>query len=244
MVYFPRREITATPDERGLPYEDVRFETSDGIKLSGWFIPAREPRGVILFCHGNGGNISHRLDTIEIYYQLGLSTFIFDYRGFGKSEGKATEHGTYLDAEAAWNYLLREKNSTPAKSIIIGRSLGGPIAAWLAQKHPPGALIIESSFTSVPDIGAEQYPFLPVRWLARFDYPTMVYLRRIVCPVCIVHSPEDELIPFDHGLQLFETAKEPKKFLTISGDHDSGFLTSGKRYGEGIDSFLSQFAGM
>ena len=242
-IYFPEREITVTPAEIGLSYEAVCFEAADGVKLSGWFVPAERSRGVILFCHGNAGNISHRLESVQVFHRLGLSTFVFDYRGYGQSEGKPTEQGTYLDAEAAWRYLVQKQQVDPTEIIIFGRSLGGAIAAWLARDHTPKALIIESTFTSVRDIGAELYPYLPVRLLSRFDYNAMDYLRQVNCPVLIVHSRDDEIIPFSHGRRLFETANEPKEFLEITGTHNEGFMTSAKRYEDGLDSFISAHVG-
>ncbi len=238
-IYFPQAGIIATPAEIGLRYETVFFKTADEVKLSGWFIPAKESRGVILFCHGNAGNISHRLETIQTFYNLGLSVFIFDYRGYGESEGKPTEQGTYFDAEAAWQYLFQEKKVPSSEIIVFGRSVGGSIAAWLAQDHTVKALIIESAFTSIYDIGRELYPFIPIRLLSRFNYNTMQYLRKISCPVLIVHSRDDEIIPFNHGCKLFEAAVEPKQFLEIRGSHNEGFIISAEQYEAGLDSFIS-----
>jgi fermentation-respiration switch protein FrsA (DUF1100 family) len=240
-IYFPQKEFFETPDETGLSYEDVTFETADGVKLSGWFIPAEKSRGVVLFCHGNAGNISHRMSSIRIFNRLGFSTFIFDYRGYGRSEGKTTEKGTYLDAEAAWRYLAKERHVSSTEIILFGRSLGGAIAARLAQNHTPKALLIESTFTSVPDIAANIYPFLPARLLARFDYNTGEYIKRINCPILVIHSINDDLIPFSHGRQLFEAAQGPKEFLEITGTHNEGFMTSGERYEDGLDGFLRDY---
>jgi len=237
-VYFPTRPIAMTPAAIGLPFEAVRFQASDGVELSGWFVPAEGSRGVVLFCHGNAGNISHRLDTLEILHRLGLGTFIFDYRGYGQSEGRPTEQGTYLDAEAAYRYLVQQRAVDPGEIIIFGRSLGGAVAAWLAQEHTPQALIMESTFTSVPDLAAHLYPYLPVRYLSRFRYNTADNLSRVSCPILIVHSRDDEMIPFSHGRRLFETASEPKEFLEIRGSHNEGFMISADRYEEGLASFL------
>jgi len=239
-IYYPERVLSVTPRSIGLDFENIHFETADGLKLSGWFVPSESARGVILFCHGNAGNISHRLDSIQIFHQLGLDVFIFDYRGYGQSEGKPTEQGTYKDAEAAWRYLIEERQVKPNEVIIFGRSLGGAVASWLAQSHKPGALILESTFTSLPDIAAGLYPYLPVRLLLRFEYNTAEYLGRVDCPVLIVHSRDDEIMPFNHGQQLFESAKEPKKFLETTGTHNNGFITSGKRYEDGLHTFISQ----
>ena len=240
-VYYPESTFSANPSNIGFSFENVSFETTDGVKLSGWFIPCDGARGVILFCHGNAGNISHRLDSIEIFHQLGLDIFIFDYRGYGQSEGKPSESGTYRDVEAAWQYLIKERQCMRDKIIIFGRSLGGAVAAWQTRNHKPGALIIESTFTSVPDLGAKVYPFLPVKLISRFKYDTEGYLEGVNCPVLIVHSPDDEMMPYKHGQRLFEAANEPKEFLKISGSHNEGFIISGKLYEEGLDAFISKY---
>ena len=241
LVYFPTRAIEMTPAAIGLAYEAVRFQAADGIELAGWFVPAEGARGVALFCHGNAGNISHRLDTLQILHRLGLSTLIFDYRGYGQSEGRPTERGTYLDAEAAYHYLVQQRAVDPGEIIIWGRSLGGAIASWLAQEHTPRALILESTFTSVPDIAAHLYPFLPVRLLSRFRYDTLGHVSRVSCPILVVHSRDDEMIPFSHGRRLFEAAGEPKEFLEIRGSHNEGFIVSADWYEERIASFLAAY---
>lgn len=239
-VFFPSRVLTVTPDLIGLVFESVEFTTSDGTKLSGWFIPVEKNSDVILFCHGNAGNISHRLESIRIFHKLGYSIFIFDYRGYGRSAGSPSEKGTYLDVEAAWNYLVNDRKVQSEKIIVFGRSLGGAIAAWLAQNHQPRALIVESTFTSIKDIGAELYPILPIKLLVRMDYNTMKYLQQVACPVLIIHSPDDEIVPFNHGRQLFTCAKKPKTFLVISGSHNEGFLSAGEHYVNGLRDFLTK----
>ncbi len=237
-IYFPERTLSADPRSIGLQFESVSFETADGVKLFGWFIPSQGAKGVLLFFHGNAGNISHRLGSIQIFHQLGLDVFIFDYRGYGQSEGKPTEQGTYMDAEAAWRYLVEERHVSPNEIIVFGRSLGAALAAWLAQSHTPGVLILESAFASLPDIAARLYPYLPIRLLLRFEYNTAEYLSRVNCPVLIVHSRDDEIISFSHGRQLFEMANEPKELLEITGTHNEGFITSGKHYEEGLNAFI------
>ena len=240
-VYYPTYEIERNPRDIYIEYEYIDFKSTDGTALTGWFIPAPEQKGVILFCHGNGGNISHRLDTISILNKLGLSTFIFDYRGYGQSDGKPSEKGTYNDAEAAWLYLTEERG-IPAETIIIhGRSLGGPIAAWLSTKHTPKVCILESTFTSVPDLGSDFYPWLPVRLMSRFHYSTISYIKEITCPILIIHSSEDDLIPYSHGQALFEAAGEPKEFLHIHGSHNDGYVISRERYSAGLKAFLDRY---
>lgn len=241
-IFFPTRSIEATPQNIGLAYESIRFKAKDGISLSGWFVPADDAQNVVLFFHGNAGNISHRLDSIALFHRLGLSVFIVDYRGYGQSEGRISEQGTYLDAEAAWRYLVEQRGVSPEEIIIFGRSLGGGVATWLAGVHPPRALILESTFTSVPDIGAGQFPFVPVRWLARIHYNSLERLRQIDVPVLIIHSPDDTTIPYSHGERLFEAANEPKEFLEIQGGHNEGFIISGNHYQAGIDAFIKKYA--
>ncbi|NOQ46106.1 MAG: alpha/beta fold hydrolase [Desulfobulbaceae bacterium] len=237
---IPSRAVKTTPSAVGLTYESVDVVTGDDLHLDGWFIPAEKARGVILFFHGNAGNISHRLDSLLVFNKLKFNVLIFDYRGYGRSQGKPSEPGTYLDAEAAWQYLLKQRGILPEKIVLFGRSLGSAVAAHLATIHTPGALIIESGFTSVPELGAQLYPFLPVRKLSRLNYNTRENLQKVSCPVLIVHSPDDEIIPFSHGRALYEAAGNPKSFLQLRGGHNDGFLVTGKAYLDGLDGFLKQ----
>ena len=241
MIYYPYSTIEMTPRDRGLTYEEVFFEARDGVKLCGWFIPAQQARGTMLICHGNAGNISNRLETIKLFNRLGLSIFIFDYRGYGKSEGKTDEPGTYADAEAALMWIAEKQTLSHRDIVLFGRSLGGAVAGWLAREYMPKALILESVFTSIPDMGANLYPWLPVRLLAKFRYRTIDYIREVKSPVLIIHSPKDELVPFSQGIQLFEAAHEPREFLEITGNHNEGFLLSGTLYSAGLDAFISRY---
>lgn len=236
---LPSRSVKQSPSTVGLAYESVDLVTSDNIHLDSWFVPAPEERGVILFCHGNAGNISHRLDSLLLFHRLGFSTLIFDYRGYGRSQGSPSEAGTYLDVQAAWNYLTEERSVRPSRIIMFGRSLGAAVAVHQANLHSPGALIIESSFSSVPDLAAELYPFLPARWLSRLDYNVQQQLAAVRCPVLVVHSRDDEIIPFRHGQVLYAAANEPKQFLELRGGHNDGFLLAGQTYTQGLDIFLS-----
>ncbi len=238
---LPSREVIATPEEVGLAYEPVTIVTEDGVSLDGWFIPARQSRGVLLFFHGNAGNISHRFDSLKIFNELGLATLILDYRGYGRSQGRPSEEGTYRDANAAWRYLTEQRRIAGEDIVLFGRSLGAAIAAYLAAKQTPKALIIESAFTSIPDIAAEVYPFLPARWLARFDYNTKAHLRSVSCPILVVHSRDDDIIPFAHGRRLFTAANEPKQFLEIRGGHNDGIFVSRQTYVDGLDAFLTAY---
>ncbi len=229
-LYCPVREMPYTPEELELDYEDVVFKTADGLKLNGWYVPAEGAEFTLLFCHGNGGNMMHRLDSIDIFHKLGLSCFVFDYRGYGRSEGKPSEEGTYLDARAAYRWLARSKKVPRDKIIIFGRSLGGSIAAYLASRVKARGLVVESSFTSYVDIGRKFYPYMPVRWFASFSYRTIDYIKAVHLPVLLIYSRNDEVVPFEFGLELYEAANEPKEFVEIFGSHNDGFLVSGEVY--------------
>ena len=245
LLYLPNiggPGLVATPDDIGLAFEEARFTTEDGVALHGWFIPADGAQRVLLYCHGNGGNISHRLDSIHLFHGLGLSVFIFDYRGYGLSAGRPTEEGTYRDAEAAWRHLRDARGFSEEQVIVYGQSLGAAIAAHVAGERRAAALILESPFTSIADVASRHYWFLPVRWLTRFEYPTVAYVRNVHAPTLVIHSPQDEITPFALGRRVFEQANEPKAFLEISGDHNTGFLLSGARYTDGLRKFIEAHA--
>ncbi|MDH3577803.1 MAG: alpha/beta hydrolase [Gammaproteobacteria bacterium] len=241
MLYLaevPGRALVMTPADVGIDYQDVSIETTDGVTLHGWFIAGRSPQ-VLLFFHGNAGNISHRLDSIVQFQDLGLSVFIIDYRGYGQSEGRTTEKGIYRDADAAWRYLIESRGVVANDIVIFGRSLGASVASRLAIQHQPLALILESSFTSVPDIAQDLYPWLPVRWLSRLSHATLDHVRDVHCPVLVVHSRDDEIIPFHHGETIFASANEPRTLLAIRGTHNDAFLRDERNYIAGLRAFLS-----
>jgi len=221
-VYHPSRHLDATGAELGRAFEDVCFKASDGVELNGWFYPAGDKPSagmVFLNCHGNGGNISHRLGLYRALLEMGASVFSFDYRGYGRSRGTPGEEGTYLDAQAAHRWL-REKGFAERNIIVFGESLGGGIASELCLREETGGLILQSTFTSLPDVGVELYPYLPVRWMGRIKYDTRSKLPRIKVPVLVMHSREDGLIGFRHSQQNFAVANEPKFFCELQGDHN------------------------
>jgi fermentation-respiration switch protein FrsA (DUF1100 family) len=244
LVYFPQveRKLTVTPRAAGLDYEDVSLHTADGVKLHGWWVPAQMARGTVLLLHGNAGNISHRLGYLTMFSRLGYSVLLFDYRGFGTSGGNPGEAGTYRDAESAWQHLTEARKVKARDIVIVGESLGGGVATWLALKYPPRALILASTFTSIPDLGARIYPWLPVRLLARIEYPNLERIRQIEVPVLIAHSPTDDVIPFAHGEALFAAAREPKEFLALSGGHNDGFLFAREEWVVAVGAFLERAA--
>ena len=244
LVYFPQveRELATTPRAIGLEYEDVSLHTADGVTLHGWWVPAQSARGTVLLLHGNAGNISHRLGYLAMFSRLGYAVLIFDYRGYGRSGGSPGEDGTYRDAEAAWQHLAEARKLKARDIVIVGESLGGGVATWLAVKYPPRALILASTFTSVPDLGARIYPWLPVRLLARIEYANLDRIRQIDVPVLIAHSRGDDIIPFAHGEALFDAARAPKQLLVMSGGHNDGFLFAREEWVAAVRGFLERAA--
>jgi len=239
VMYHPSAEIEETPADWSMDFQDVWLTTVDGVKIHGWYVPSQinPRRGAMLFLHGNGGNISRRCPSLDLYSRMGLDVLILDYRGYGRSEGKPTEAGTYQDAQAGWAELTGPRNIPPEQIVIFGRSMGGAVATWLATQHTPAGLIVESSFTSAPDMARALLPLLP-RWLCRFRYNSIGRIGQIACPVLIVHSSEDDLVPFEQGRALYEAAPQPKTFVEIHGGHNEGFLESIDIYRPAIETFL------
>ena len=244
LANMPGRTLTATPEDVGLTFESVTIETEDRELIHGWFVPGvgSDPsRGVLLFFHGNAGNISHRLDSITMFSHLGLDVLIIDYRGYGESTGKASEAGLYLDGQAAWDYLTRQRGIDPRRIIIFGRSLGAVVGASVAALHPPGGLILESGFTSGVDMARRIYWFLPARLITRLKFPLIDFARQVQSPVLVVHSRDDEIIPFDMGQTIFEAIQsQDKTFLEIWGGHNTGFYLSETVYMPALEAFTAR----
>src|SRR5688572_31185218 len=245
LVYYPEvgREVAATPKTYGLAFEPAEIRTADGETLQAWWVPAENARGVVLFFHGNAGNISHRLDYLLMFNRLRYTTLIVDYRGYGKSTGSPSEEGTYRDAEAAWEYLRHARLAQPQDVVIAGESLGGAVGTWLAAKVKPRAVLLFSTFTSVNDLGAQVYWFLPVMLLSRIGYDNVDNLKRIDAPVFIAHSPDDDVVPYSHGKKLFEAAREPKAFLELRGGHNDGFIFTRQEWVAQVGAFLDGHGG-
>jgi len=239
-VYHPSRTLDATGAELNRPFEDVLFPAADGVRLNGWFYPAltNSPRSsaAVLVCHGNAGNISHRLETCQALLDTGVAVFLLDYRGYGRSQGRPSEEGTYRDAEAAYEWL-RQKGFAPTNIIAYGESLGGGVAAELAVRRTIGGLILQSTYTSIPELGAELFPWLPVRWISSIKYATRKKLPGLHVPVLVMHSRTDGLIPFHHAEDNFRAANEPKVFWEIEGTHNDP-LADHAQFVAGIEKFL------
>ena len=253
IAFMPKAPIESTPAATGVSFDDVMITTQDGVHLYGWYIPAPNARANLLFFHGNGGNISHCLSSIKIFYDLGMSVFIIDYRGYGKSEGKPSIKGVNLDAAAAWTWLTESKKIPAGKIVVFGRSLGGAVAAELVRSlsdhlpsgQPPGALILESTFSSLSDM--TPFPAPLARLLLGGDFwNTEKSVKNLDIPVLSIHSPDDDVIPYRQGQRIFRALQTypgeagEKTFLEIRGKHNNGFLESGEKYTKALDIFLGK----
>ena len=241
-IYFPESIIYQDPSDFGLEFEDVYLATSDGVRIHGWFVPG--PGGTtLLWFHGNGGNISHRVDNIAgLNRRLGVSILIIDYRGYGLSEGSPDEQGTYLDAEAALAHALSRPDVDPERVVLFGRSLGCAVAAEMALRHDVYAVVLESPFTSISSMASRAYPFLPGLGLLTGDmYDTLDKAARIDVPVMVLHGDSDEIVPFEMGREVFEAAPEPKRFYAIQGaGHNDTYAVGGSPYLDALGSFLAE----
>ena len=247
MIFYPIKPLQSTPADWGMAYEDVRLTTEDGIALHGWLIPAARgrtaPPSTLLFFHGNAGNISHRRDSIAIFNDLGLDVLIIDYRGFGRSEGSVSEQGLYQDAAAAWHWLTQTRGIPPDEIVIFGRSLGGAVATQLAARTEPAALIVESGFDDLGSLAQEHYPLLARLVPLRYRFPAAQHMAAVRCPVLVLHSPDDRIVPDRLGRRLFAAALAPKTFVDLRGGHNGGFLRSQPQYQESLADFLDSLGG-
>lgn len=240
-LFFPESSFDLAPKDLRLNYKDVYFNTEDGKTLHGWFFPLEGESPVILFCHGNAGNISHRLDNIALLLEQKLQVFIFDYRGFGKSTGRPSEKGLYLDGLAAYDYLFKKEHIPSSDIILFGRSLGAAVAIEVALKKDIRSLIIESAFTSTKEMAKTLFlfnllsPFLPAH------YNNLKKIPHISVPKLIIHGEEDEIVPFSMGQELFKASKHPKYFSSIKGaGHNDTYLVEGKEYFQTIAAFAGE----
>ncbi|HZR83534.1 MAG TPA: alpha/beta hydrolase [Candidatus Binatia bacterium] len=248
LVYFPVGPHDATPTALGLAYEDVHLQASDGVAIHAWFVPAEEsaatPRAVaqrpaVLFLHGNAGNISHRLDKLAVLHSLGASVLLLDYRGYGASEGTPSEEGLYRDADAAYDWLIA-RGVAPAEIVPYGESLGGAVATDLAARRPVGGLVLESAPTSIIEVARHHYPYVPVALLLSDRYDAASRVARVTAPILILHSPDDEIVPFAMAEELLAAARGPKRLVRLAGGHNDGFLVAATAYREALRTFLAR----
>ncbi|MCW8930318.1 MAG: alpha/beta hydrolase [Gammaproteobacteria bacterium] len=239
LIFIPYKTMNETPKDWGLKYEEVFFQTSDNIKLHGWYIPHKDAKQTLLFFHGNAGNISHRGESIKIFHRLGLNVFITDYRGYGKSEGQPSEDGLYEDARSSWNYLLTQKDIQADSIVLFGRSLGGAVATKLATEVSAEALILESTFSSASKMAKSLYPGLSSLIYLRFNFDNVTMVKQVQTPLLLMHSPDDEIIPLQQGQKVFLAANHPKKMVILQGNHNNGFLQSQPNYEHQLKKFLT-----
>jgi hypothetical protein len=239
-VFFPDPRVTAEPDAAGMPFERVTLRTADGERISAWWIPADGVRGAVVLAHGNAGNISHRLDKAALFRSLRLSALLFDYRGYGESSGEPSEAGTYLDMAAAVEHATVTRAIPPDRLVYYGESLGGAVAVDAALRARPAGLVLESTFTSIPAMARVHYPWLPAGPLLKIRYDSLKKLGRVGCPVLILHSPDDEIVPYAMGKTLFEAAAAPKAFADLEGGHNDGGACSSPGAREKLEKFLDE----
>ena len=242
LAFHPTREITATPADAGLRYEDVALTADDGVRLHAWYVPAENARATLLFCHGNGGNLSWRVESLRIFHDLGLSSFVFDYRGYGRSEGSPSPEGIARDARAAWNWL-QDRGVASGDIVLFGRSLGGAVALELTRSVRPRVLILESTFAS--PFGVLHLDFMaPLLRAAVGDiWNSREAAERLTVPTLCIHSPDDGIVPFREGRRLYEAVAGRKAFVEIHGSHNGGFLQSREIYVPALDRFLTEHFG-
>ena len=241
-IFFPTRELITHPGMAGLSYEEINFTTVEGRRLHGWFIPGQTADNSMtwLWLHGNGGNISHRMEEVAmVHHRLGVNVLIFDYQGYGQSEGKPTEQGVYADARAALKYLTRRQEVTSDKIVYFGRSLGAAVAVNLASVEPPLGLVLVSPFSSVEDMAKLGYPFLPVGWLTRGRFDSVKTIALVNRPVLIVHGALDDTVPPAQAEKLFHAANEPKRFLVLpNASHNDTSTSGGEKYWNSLERFM------
>ncbi len=241
LLFFPTTEIRATPASNDWDYQESILSI-DGFETFGWFIPAQtETSQTVLFSHGNAGNIGDRLETIRIFHELDFNVAIYDYGGYGKSTGSVSEQRCYADARAVWSYLREERRIAASAIVLFGRSLGGGVTAQLATEVDAAAVVLESTFFSIPRMAQELYPVFPSSLLVRHRFDSGSKVAHVQEPILHIHSSGDELIPYSHGQALFDASTEPKEFLELRGGHNDGFRISGATYTKGLASFFGKY---
>lgn len=243
LVFLPSRTIDVTPDQVGLAYDDIAIDVTADAKIQAWYFraaPENHAGRTVLFCHGNAGNISHRLQTVRFFLDLSADVLLFDYRGYGRSDGTPTEDNVYADALAAYRWLTAERAVAPENVFLFGRSMGGAVAVDLASRVRCGGVIIESTFTSAVDMGRRLYPFMPIRLLARISFDSQSKISRLTCPVLVAHSPQDEIVPYEMGRALYEAADSRKHFVDLEGGHNDLTSLDNDLYRNALEEFLRQ----
>jgi fermentation-respiration switch protein FrsA (DUF1100 family) len=239
LIFFPSPATVGNWNPVAFPFEDAWFEASDGVKLHGWYVPCKDAKAVVLFCHGNGGNITDRTPLLQILHQLvGVSVLAFDYRGYGRSGGTPSESGTYADARAARAWLAAKEKIPERDIVVMGESLGGGVAVELAANDGARALVLQSTFCSLPDVAAYHYPWLPARWLMSSRFNSLGKIARYHGPLFQAHGAADTIVPFSSGQALFHAANEPKEFFFMPGHNHNDSLPL--RYFDVLKKFIEK----
>ena len=221
-IFFPELEVLDTPENASLEYEDIYLDTDDGLRLHGWFLPASRwaarSTQTWLWFHGNGGNVGTRVGQLERANSLlGVHQFIFDYRGYGKSEGIPSERGTYLDARAALSYLRKRPGIDPGRIVYFGHSLGAAVAIELAEANPPFGMALLAPFSSIKDMAKLTLPIPFAGWLVGGHYNSVKRIPNVRTPLLVLHGELDEMVPHEQGVRLYQAANRPKRFVTLRG---------------------------
>jgi fermentation-respiration switch protein FrsA (DUF1100 family) len=250
LIFFPTSypdgewDVEAVAQGTECTVEDCFYAGEDGVRLHSWWcrrVAANPNEPVILFFHGNAGNLSHRAELMfDLASRVGSTVMVVGYRGYGRSEGRPSEDGLYADARAAWRFATVDRGVDPGRVVVFGKSLGGAVAVNLATETELAGLIVESSFTSIPDMAARHYPFVP-KFVIRTRMESLAKIGSIGCPLLVIHSQNDEVVPYELGRNLYEAAVEPKTFYEVVGaGHNETWMVGGHRYFEAIARFVAQ----
>lgn len=244
MIFFPDGSLEDNPANWNLSYKDVRFLVPDGEILHGWFFPSPGKSAVLLFCHGNAGNISHRIENADLLLKRGISVFLFGYRGYGLSSGRPSENGIYRDAVAAYDYLIEIEKISPERIAVFGRSLGGAVAIEVALRRKVKCVIIENTFTSMRDMSKTIFPYSLFSPFLPHHYENSKKIADVSVPKLIIHGTNDKIVPLSMGKRLFEVAQGEKTFLPVDGaGHSDAYIIGGTAYFDAVVDFITSNIG-
>ena len=243
-VFFPVKPLAFSPRGWGMEFEDVFFRTHDGVELNAWLIEASQDSPVVIWFHGNAGNIADRVENARLLFDRGLTLFMVDYRGYGKSEGEPSEEGIYIDGQAAYDYLISERDTAPENLIVFGRSLGSTVAVHVASNNRCAGVILESAITNMADMARAHYPIIPGLGNLKHKFNSIDRVPEIRAPILFIHGDADEIVPYELGRRLFDAAESEKEFYAISdAHHNDTYFVGGKEYFDRFEKFVREKAG-
>lgn len=243
-IFHPVAAIDRTPRDVGLDYQNIEFSARDGIRLHGWFVPHSEARSTLIWFHGNAGNIAHRVENLKLLHdKVKVNVFIFDYRGYGRSQGQPSEAGTYLDGEAALAFAFERLHIGAGTIVLFGRSLGAAVAVEVAGRYAVQAVILESPFASIREMARVVLPFVPIGALLQTRYDVVEKIQLVKTPILVLHGDRDEIVPFSQGVMVFDAAPQPKKFYKIAGaGHNDTYIVGADAYFRELRNFIDATA--